>query len=88
MSIKKNAFCILLINSTETTPQPTLAGSNQFVVEHTCISCNAIGHARTMVWLRFFGEQSGEVHQKMGLSFTVDSGFFAQILPLMYSVPV
>ena len=62
MAVEKNAFCILLINSTETTPQPTLAGSNQFVVKHAGIGRNAVGHARSMVGLGFLGKKGGEIN--------------------------
>lgn len=62
MAVEENAFRILLINSTETTPQPTLAGSNQFVVKHAGIRRNAIGHPRSMIGLGFLGKKSGEIN--------------------------
>ena len=62
MTVEKNAFCILLINSTEATTQPTLAGSNQFVVKHAGIGRNAVGHARSMIGRRFLGKQGGEIN--------------------------
>ena len=62
MAVEQNAFCILLINSTETTPQPTHAGSNQFVVKHAGIRRNAIRHPRSMIGLGFLREKSGEIN--------------------------
>jgi len=62
MTVEKNAFCIFRVNSTEATTQPTLAGSNQFVVKHAGIWCNAIGHTRTTVGFRLLREQSGEIN--------------------------
>jgi hypothetical protein len=66
VTIKKNALSIILVNSTQATTHATLARKKKFVVEHSCILCDAIRHARTGVRSDVLGEKAGEVHQKMG----------------------
>lgn len=88
MPILKDPLRVLFVDSTQATAQPTLARHNQFIVEHTCIGCNAIGDAWSAIRLDMLRKQSSEVHQNTGTSFTPASGFFAQTVPLVYSVPV